>query len=248
VETLLSSSVSLLSLVYNILFAIGGLLLILVIPGYALLSALVPAVPLSKTERAVLTPVFSIVLTILVGLVLATTPWGIQARGWGILLVALTLLLAAIGWWRQANRSAVASPKQRVELKLPQGALLGLAGIITLVALFVARTPASTTGLIGYTQLWMHPAIDRSNVVKLGVRSGEFEETAYSLQVTVNGQPYQSWPSLQLGVNQKWETDLDLSGALPMSGTIAADLYRLDQPETVYRHVLLRSDALRSNP
>ena len=78
-----------------------------------------------------------------------------------------------------------------------------------------------------------------SNDFRLGFNSAEFTETRYHLQVSVGDQVVQAWPELSLKPGEAWETTIGLRSNQVVSGTIVADLYRLDNPTTIYRHVKL---------
>ena len=87
----------------------------------------------------------------------------------------------------------------------------------------------------------MIPAATGSSTdFQLGLTSAEFTETRYRLQVSVSDRVVQDWPELSLKPGEAWETTIGLQNDQVVSGPIAAELYRLDDPSTVYRHVLLR--------
>jgi hypothetical protein len=77
------------------------------------------------------------------------------------------------------------------------------------------------------------------NVFRLGLNSAEFIETRYRLQVSVGDQVVQDWPELSFKPGETWETVIRLKSDQVGSGSIVANLYKLDDPKTIYRHVQL---------
>jgi hypothetical protein len=117
-----------------------------------------------------------------------------------------------------------------------------MAALLIGVAVWMARTPAPQKGLQGYTMLWMLPDAAGSHVVRLGVRSKEFDTTAYRLRVQVNDRTVREWPSIQLGPNEQWEQTIELPLEQLGGEEVEAALYRLDSPGSAYRHVVLRAN------
>ncbi|MDQ6673875.1 MAG: DUF1616 domain-containing protein, partial [Chloroflexota bacterium] len=60
--------------------------LVLVLPGYALVRALLPARPRRLAELLLLSLGSSLAIAVLGGLVLNLTPWGIRAESWAVFL------------------------------------------------------------------------------------------------------------------------------------------------------------------
>src|SRR5438874_6431419 len=65
--------------------------LALVLPGYALISALFPKRELGGSERVVFSVGLSLIIVILGGLVLNLTPFGLRTNSWAVYLGAITL-------------------------------------------------------------------------------------------------------------------------------------------------------------
>jgi uncharacterized membrane protein len=255
-------SVSSLNRPFRILIALGGaalllgllaiklmmaqvvlaLLLVFILPGYALTLALLPKGKLGMVERLLLAVGASLATAILGGLVLNQTPWGLQTSSWIVLLSATSLMAGMVAWVRK-EQPPLAAATRPIRFTLQQGSLLILAVLVVGVALNLNYRPAPQQGFQGYTLLWMLPAKASSqDVVRLGVNSKEFTKTTYSLQVKVDGQVAYEWPSIELQPNGQWEDRIKLSSEQLASSTVEAALYRLDTPESVYRHVLLQHD------
>lgn len=94
-----------------------GLLMVLFVPGYVLIAALFPRKgDLDGIERIALSFGLSIAVVPLIGLGLNYTPWGIRLIPVVISIVAFTLLMAAVAYWRRISLS----PEERFSLNLRQ--------------------------------------------------------------------------------------------------------------------------------
>ncbi|RIK39969.1 MAG: hypothetical protein DCC55_16480 [Chloroflexi bacterium] len=220
-----------------------ALLLVFILPGYAITMALLPRGEWGMVERLLLAIGASLATSILGGLVLHQTPWGLQASSWIVLLTATTLAASAVAWVRKEQQPPTTRSKLPMRVTPQQGLLLALAVVVAGVALNVNDRPAPRHGFQGYTLLWMLPAeAGEQPIVRLGLNSKEFSATTYSLQVKVDGEVAHEWRSIELRPNEQWEERIELSQEQLTASTVEALLYRLDSPGSIYRHVLLRHD------
>src|SRR5262245_13049507 len=74
---------------------IFGLPLALALPGYALMAASAPSSTLGPAERLTFSVGGSIAMSVLGGLVLDETAWGLRPVSWAVLLGGATLLACA---------------------------------------------------------------------------------------------------------------------------------------------------------
>jgi uncharacterized membrane protein len=219
--------------------------LMLVLPGYALTSALFPNRSLGVPERLVFSLGLSLIIVILGGLLLNWTPFGLRASSWAVLLAGITLGASAVALVRRRGQSVSAPGWLRVGnvgLTLRQGLLLGLAAVIVCGAVAVSIIGAERQSYAGFTQLWILPAggANPENAVRLGVSNMESTSMEYRLAVNVDGKVVKEWPSLDLEPNEKWEATLVLPPtASAGAARVEADLYRAEAPTTIYRHVVL---------
>ena len=222
-----------------------GLPLVLVLPGYALTSALFPQRALGAPEPLVLSLGLSLVIVVLGGLVLSWTPFGLRASSWTLLLSGITLGASAVALVRRRGRGMSAPRSLRaanVGLTFRQGLLMGLAGVIVCGAVAVSIIGAERQSYAGFTQLWILPVggANVENAVRLGVNNMESTAVKYRLTASVDGKVVKEWPSIDLEPKEKWDTTL----VLPPTGSagvarVEADLYRAGAPTTTYRHVVL---------
>ena len=216
--------------------------LVLLLPGYTLLSALTPRFERFSADGLTFTLGLSISSTILTGLLLNFMPWGLQRRPVAIALAVVTLsaALAAAVQRRRLDLQPVA--RDRLRPTSGQLILLVLALLVASAAVGVARLGAiradqKTT----LTQLWMLPRNAATSgagaTLELGVRNQEGTSETYRLVVRAASYRLAAWPKVVLGSNRQWTTLLRLPPALPSSTRVEADLYRANRPGVIYRHV-----------
>lgn len=219
-----------------------GLLVALLLPGYALTEALFSRQQLGWAERLLFVLSASVIVAVLGALFLDQLGWTLQRNRW------LTLFLSVsgaggVGAWliRRPAPPTTWAPKG-LGFTFKQLLLIGLAVVITGLAFSTARTVTPMQSFQGYTMLWLVPTAENNGTqrLQLGVDSKELAPTQYKLQLKVNDQLAQEWPQLNLMSNQQWLASVEVPVASTAQGTIEALLYRLDAPATVYRHVLLR--------
>ena len=222
---------------------LGALPLVLFLPGYALCAAIFPRRVFGLPERMLLNLGLSLIIVALGGLVLYWLGWSLQAGTWAIALSGFTVCASAIAWWRRRRSHLADDPllKPHLNLSLRDGLLFGLALLVAAAAIGLARLPMPPKGVSGYTLLWMLPAGDgNTDDYRLGVNSMEFSPASYRLQVVQDGQVVRNWPEIQLAPGDSWEIQMVLPSDRAGAGSVEAMLYRLDNPDVVYRQVKLQ--------
>jgi uncharacterized membrane protein len=221
---------------------IGAMPLVLFLPGYTITTAAFTRRSLGIPERLLFSLGISLCVVVLTGLALQWTSWGLQAGTWAIVLAGIVVCATAITWRRRRNQSTEASPlKIHLHLRFQDGLLLGLAILVCVAAIGLARMPTPPKGVSGYTLLWMIPAADgNANDYRLGVNSMEFSTTAFRLEVMVDNQVIREWPDLKFAPGESWETSIVLQDNRAGAGSVEAMLYRLDNPDVIYRQVKLQ--------
>jgi uncharacterized membrane protein len=227
-----------------------GLPLALVFPGYTWLAVIFPEGKLSGVERFVLSIALSLAVVILTGLMLHLSQSGLSPLGWS---VSLSLLTWPVAFYALARREiAVHNESQEVSLPLPtpaprlglkmrQAALLLATGIVTLSAILISLRPAPAQELAGYTQLWLLPVgQEQTSAVWVGINSHEFVLQTYRLELQVNDQEWYTLDELSLAPGENWYSVVMLPLDWNGRGELTARLYPQDQPDEVYREVVLR--------
>lgn len=214
--------------------------LMLVLPGYALVDALFDTSIIDLPERLLFSVGLSFVISILGGSLLHWSPWGLQAQALLLLLGGITLLSSFAALARRRYRPSEPLPGIQLALGRRQFMLFGLAAVITLCAITVARIGATRQEqATGRAQLWILPASTIEAGARLGIDNLETNPISYTLQLTLNGTLLQEWPMIELDPGQSWEQDVTLGTAKP-GDTVEAFLYRTSEPGLIFRRVIFR--------
>jgi hypothetical protein len=218
--------------------------LVLVLPGYALTRALFVERTPAALELMLLCVGLSLACAVLGGLVLNALPGGLTTLDWAVLLCAITVVGCAATLIQRARAPELSiggfartSMWSGPPLGLRAGGLFVGAALAVVAAVWVARTPVPAIPEQGYTILWMLPATDSPDGVRLGVRNFEPSPVQYQLRVVSGDQVLQEF-SINLQPVEEWQAEVTLAslGDAP----VEADLYRADSPDTIYRRTVLR--------
>jgi hypothetical protein len=225
-----------------------GILMTLVLPGYALTAALFPNPPLPWIERLTLTSGLSLCSSTLGGLYVY---WGVKslnAETWMVFLGGITISASLVALFRRTRFSIVKSPhnpNSRFTLLgflsvVSQGLVYSLAIVMVISAVQFAQFIAKDQPHSEIVQMWMLP--DQRNPehwVQLGLTTKTMNPHRFSVVVKRGNDVIKEWPNIQMGSDDQWETNLVLTTPLPGTGPIEAFLYNLDDPNQIYRHVSL---------
>jgi uncharacterized membrane protein len=217
----------------------AAVLLLLILPGFALASAAFAHRRLDPVERVLLTVALSLAAAVLVALCLDVTPWGLDRSSWAVALAGVTVASALVAAVRASERAVLAVRRRSVRPNRAQTAALACGAVLLAGAFWLATKPLPVPGATGYTALWLVPAAGSTDVVRVGVRSGELEPSTYRLSLRVGARVVRGW-KLRLAPSGAWEARV----ALPTgAGRVVAILHR-GSSDAVYRQV----DWLRGGP
>lgn len=214
----------------NVLRLVLALPLVLILPGYALSVLLFAPGRLQRVERVLVSLGLSIALTILVGFALNWTASGMNTLVWTLCLGGLSFVCSVLAAWR--NRTLPAPARARPVLDAREAIVFALAGVVALLALFVATRGAIEQPSAGFSQLWLVPA--GQSAVQIGVSNLEQQPMSYRLVLKAGGQIIGDWSTIELQPGETWNYDVTLP-ATPSA--LEALLYRSDLPDVVYRRV-----------
>jgi uncharacterized membrane protein len=214
--------------------------LALALPGYALTTALFRGRATRVAERLVLSLGLSLAVTVVGGVLLDWTPWGLQARSWVLLLGSITLSATAWTAYQERGRPLTHTGRPWMGLDRSGWTRLALAALVMSLAVTVGITGALLQPRPGFTQLWMLPVDALS--ARVGVHNMEGMRVQYRLQVLADGTCALQWPLIDLEHNEQWERTIELSSELPDPGLLEAVLCRVDAADTTCRRVALRLD------
>lgn len=214
--------------------------LVFILPGYTLMVVLFPKNEFDPIERLLFSLGLSLAIVVLGGLVLNWMPWGLQADSWVMLLGGITIGVSLVAFFRYREYPSVDPEQLSIGLSYRQVLLLGLAALLIIGAMMLARMGALQQPSPAFTQLWILSADDTDeSSVRVGVRSMEPSTKQYRLQVRVSDQVTHEVPLIELNPSETWESDFVLPMENNESGNVEAILYLLDNPEVAYRRVRL---------
>ena len=218
-----------------------ALLLLLLLPGYAFYAALFVKHSFGAAEHILGIVGSSILIAIAAGVILNGTSWGLSTSSWADMLCGLTLIGCLIAGLRRSEADYKSFLPVKINPGWGQGLILFLAVLVTVGAVGLSQTAISNpANLQGYAILWILPVEkDAPKAVNLGIMNDQFSTTDYDLRIIINNKVVYEWPNIKLTPGEKWEETYGIPGKPSSSTPIEATLYRLDNPDAVYRQVKL---------
>jgi uncharacterized membrane protein len=212
-----------------------GSLLVLIIPGYTLLSALIPRKDkMNSFERVIFSFGLSFATTAFIGIALSFTPWGIQITSIIITLAAFILITAAIGWYRQKLIPEV----ERYYFTISSGSfrkagtrkksiwLYILTALVIAFSGWVIYTVSNSIQDEKYTEFYIldssgqaqnYPQqLDMGDSIDIivGIINHEDEAMNYQVKVTIDNEAATEITTGPIDHFEKWERDIHLNPAL----------------------------------
>lgn len=212
-----------------------GLPLVLLLPGYALVGALVIG-ELGLMERLLLSIGTSIGLAVLGGFLLNLTPWGITPSSWAVLLGGMTIPCCVLAARRRRTASGHGAATL-LALPWQQALTFGLAAVVLVGAIGLARGGALAQPTPGFTQFWLLPGVAQGGV-QVGIHNQEAQAMTYTLEIAANDQALNALPSVTIASGETWQTTISLP-AEQRVGTVEARLYRANDRTQVYRRAAI---------
>ncbi len=202
-------------------------LLVFVAPGYALTQALFPFRTFSVAERAVLTIGLSLATTIVGGLVLNVTPWGLQIGSWLVLLMGVTAIVGAVAIVQRRRVGKVLVRFPHIGINWQQGALLAGAVLIAVTAVGVASVGAAQQHYAGFTQLYMlRVEAHGRGAANLRIVNHENETVQYSMVLRIDGHITRRWTTISMVAGGVWATVIPLPAGRSSWNIARAILWR----------------------
>jgi uncharacterized membrane protein len=202
-----------------------GLPLLLVMPGFTLISALFPRKDdLDGIERAALSFALSIIVVPIVGLILNYTPWGISIYPILISLAIFIMITSGLSWFRQHRLAETERLTVSLVVNLPWRGRSLLEKTLLVTTIIVILGAIGTLGYaivsprIGerFTEFYITgldgQLVDFSEELTIGeegqivvsVANHEHEYVSYQVEVRLNGMPYAQTTSPELDHGEKW--------------------------------------------
>lgn len=217
-----------------------GLLLALVLPGYALSRFVLPA-RRPTGERLLLALGLSLALAVVTAVLLDRVSSGLSRESWAAALGAETVVCALLGGVsrRPVPSSPAPAPGQGSagDPRIVAAAVLALAGACG-VAFLVARAPVASPAAQGYTVLLTRPVKAHANELMVSVVSYEPRRTAYRLVGLDAGGTFLD-RRFELRPRERWVTTATARVPSSFAESAQVILYRADGAGTPYRHASL---------
>lgn len=227
-------------------------LMVFVLPGYALATAIFDGSERSGIERTLMIVGLSFVIIVLGAVLLHFLPWGLQRWTWMLLLYAIVVICCAVTVYRRGGVLIKFPDLDQALTLINVSALIKagmfvVAGGIAISALWMARSAeeyANRFEHTPFTQFWMLPTPNEANniAVKIGVQSSESNPVAYRLQISIDGKAVFEKSDLKLNPGERWERTITIAtpaaNANKAPGIAEARLFRtIDPPDQAYRWV-----------
>jgi uncharacterized membrane protein len=210
---------------------------VFIFPGYTLIAAIFSDANFPIETHIVFAIALSIAVTILTGLVLHFTAWGLEPRSWLLALTEIILVAGTIAVFRRLRSPTFTGRDFQPDVNILQASAFGLAIVLAFVAVGIARNGVLNQPQAGFTQLWiLPPASNSPDAVRLGIQNEEATPVTYHLilldGITVLGE----WNSIQLAPGEQWQDQVTIDSTTRQSGNkLDARLYRSESPNIVYR-------------
>ena len=229
--------------------ATAAALLVLVLLGTALSSALVPSPRLELVERVAFSLGLGLATLIVDGFIINASGEGMSRSNWAISLGVITIVAAGIGGYRDR-----AGRERQVDEDSPLGQpspprtrlrwIAPAAAIVTAVGIVAAAGVVATVGLQqqprpGFTELWLLPTTSTSEVT-VGVTNREGADETYRLEMTADDTPLGTWDSLSLARGETWTMLVPIPQDGRTTTSVRAILALASDPATVYREASIQ--------
>ena len=210
---------------------------VLLVPGYAVVTALFVGHALPRIEHLLFALGGNIAIVVIGGLLLSATPPGLHGRSWITLLAAVSSIGLGITLFRRLRGGI---PGNALKWALPplggvEAVLLTVAAVTLVGTLLGVRFASGDRDAGVPAQLWILPADDGA-AVTLGVRGGTVQDN-YTVRVTTGGRVIHE-ANLSLGPGEIREISVvrpqDMLGE-----SVAARLYQAGRVSEL-RSVVLR--------
>jgi hypothetical protein len=193
--------------------------LVLLLPGYGLVTALLPSLVLPAVERLLLAVGSSIAITILTGLALAGSGLGLSALGWALSLGLTTIVVSGVAWARRVQRG-IRGPGFAMTRMPRMGALMMVVALLVVVnVLLGSRLIASEQQNPAPAALWLLPLNDEPLEARMGVRA-DGDGGPYRVRLSSGGSVLQEH-HLELDDGEVWELIVEFSDEVRQRPVVA---------------------------
>lgn len=222
---------------FDLLRALVGAPLLFFLPGYGIAAAAFAHGRIARTHFLVLSVGLSLAVLALGALVLNYLPGGVRPGWWAVLLFLVVLGACRGAALRRPRRTGAPIAWNLPRANLAQVGLLAGGALLAVAAVVLAFVPLSATHAIGYTEMSIQPLEAGAGPgVRIGVGSGERDDSSYRLVVEFGDGEGEATRQLQLAPGQKRVLELEPPDASPIVTTggsisVTATLFKEDSPD-----------------
>ncbi|GEM_PF-3105133 len=207
---------------------IAALLLVLVLPGVALVTAVDPSsARLEGAHRWFWCALSSIGISIAGGLFL-NLAGGLTRLSWCLFLGTVAIAASAAAWVRTARITSPQPPgvagAGRRAVSPRSAVLLACAALLVAGALGLSQVSSSRSASEHFVQLWMIPrpfdAGAFATRVQLGIRNDEGRPATFLVVVTRSGKALRTW-RVHLAEGRSWTQAVPRSSRDELAGTVS---------------------------
>lgn len=221
---------------------LASLLLIGFLPGYAMFSVLFRRDALNLTDLLAFAAGFSLGITILGGIILNLTPFGLSAEGWRLWLAGFTIIALMISLFRLDNKAAgdgiPATNRRPHNLATSQMMIFAAAIVLFGMSLAIAYEGDRNRPTEEFSQLWLFWQDQGRGIASLGLNNLESQTNEYRVALLSSGTTVHEW-DLQLASKEIWQVNYQIpSHFLSSSSEVRLIVYRAGESE-VYRSTTL---------
>lgn len=190
-----------------------GIPLVLLLPGYALSSALFRAGELRLAEQLAVSIAASLSVAIVSALLMNALQISLDARPWAAVLTAVTLAAAVVAQRRGGGREL---RLRRPRMRVPAVVAVTLSLLLLSGAGALALTPlAAPKGTQGQVALWLVPAPHGSGAACVGVISDELTSESFTVALRVGRRAARSLGPFTLAPGGRWTRQVSVGNGNP---------------------------------
>lgn len=219
---------------------IASLLFIAFLPGYAMVSVLFRRDALDITDLAAFTVSFSLGITMLGGIIMNLTPFGLSEAGWRLWLAGFTIVGLTISLFRIETKADDYGGTNRRPHNLSTSHLMIFAAAIVLfgMSIAIAYEGDRTRLKEAFSQLWLLWRDEAQGAVDMGINNLESQTQSYRLVLFSGGAIIHEW-DITLEAEESWQVLYVIPRHFLQTTEIRLVLYHADSEEA-YRSVNLR--------
>lgn len=215
-----------------------GLLLVLVLPGYVLIEAVLPTRAFDLIERSALSAGLSIAITALSSIFLNLTPWGLQRGSWTVLLDGIVILLSIVALVRQGEATAPVDVSARTwPFSVAGGAAVGVGVLMAAGALGGAARGAERISSPKPLEMWVVSSGHNRPVLDIGVRTFQSSAQTFGIVGWRGCSLMRRWGPFTVRSARTWHGTLNVRISRPFAQPVQLFLYRPTSPWAPVRRI-----------